>query len=162
MLEQFEIYISAQKTIASYMLALGLIMFLGAVLIHFTGTNSLFNGLKIGLLLFGLFSFVGGYSYKITEDKLLKSQTAIYESASDEFHQLEKARMQKVVKNFPIIQFVFIGLVIAAILVNVLVDKPMLNGILFAFVIFLLGNMIIESVSKQSISVYFEQVSTIH
>jgi uncharacterized membrane protein len=56
------------------MLAFGLIMVLVAILIHFTAINSLFYGLKIGLLVFGLFSLVGGFSYKLTEEKLLKNQ----------------------------------------------------------------------------------------
>lgn len=161
MIEQFEIYISAQKTIANYMLVLGLIMVLGAILLHFTATHSLFNGLKMGLLILGLFSLVGGYSYKLTEEKLLKSQTAIYQANTDEFRKIEKARMQKVVKNFPVIQFVFVGLIIAFLVVNLLLDNPFVNGILFALVVFLLGNMIIESMSKFSISAYFEQLSTI-
>jgi hypothetical protein len=162
MLEQLDIYISAQKTIANYMLAFGLIMVLGAILIHFTATYSLLYGLKIGLLLFGLFSLIAGYSYKLTEDKLLKTQTAIYQANADEFNKNENERMQKVVKNFPVIQFVFVVLIIAALVVNLLLDKPFVNGILFALVVFLVGNMIIESISKQSISTYFEQISRIN
>jgi glucan phosphoethanolaminetransferase (alkaline phosphatase superfamily) len=162
MLEQFEIYINAQKTIANYMLALGLILISGAILIQFVATNSLFFGLKVGLLVFGLFSLVGGYSYKLTEANLQKSQTAVYQSDVNEFHQVEKDRMQKVVKNFPVIQLVFVGVIIAALAVNILLEKPVVNGILYALVIFLIGNMIIESVSKQSIHVYFEQLSTIN
>jgi hypothetical protein len=158
MLEQFEIYISAQKTIANYMLAFGLIMVLVAILIHFTAINSLFYGLKIGLLVFGLFSLVGGFSYKLTEEKLLKNQKAIYQANTDEFHQVEKARMQKVVKNFSVIQFVFVGLIVTALIINLWLDKPFVNGILFAFVVFLIGNLIIESISKQSIFTYFEQI----
>ena len=158
MLEQFEIYISTQKTIANYMLALGLIMVLVTILIHFAATNSLFYGLKIGLLVFGLFSLVGGYSYKLTEEKLLKSQTAIYKENPEEFHQVEKARMQKVVKNFPVIQFIFVGLIVTALIINLILDKPFVNGVLFAFVVFLIGNLIIESISKQSIVAYFEQL----
>ncbi|MCR9014439.1 hypothetical protein [Aquiflexum gelatinilyticum] len=162
MLEQLEIYISAQKTIGNYMLALGLIMVLVAILMHFSTTDSLFYGLKIGLLVFGFFSLIGGYSYKLTEDKLLKSQTSIYQANANKFNQVEKERMQKVVKNFPVIQFVFAVLIIAALVTNLLFDKPFLNGILFALVVFLVGNMIIESISKQSISAYFEQLSTIN
>lgn len=160
MFEQFEIYISAQKTIANYMLALGLIMVFVAILIHFTGINSLFSGLKIGLLVLGLFSLVGGYSYKLTEEKLLKSQTALYQDSPQEFSQLEKNRMLKVVKNFPVIQFVFVGLIITSLIVTLFLDKPFVNGILFSLVIFLVGNMVIEGVSKNSIDTYYEQLST--
>ncbi len=57
MLEQLEIYINAQKTIANNMLAMGLLMVLGTILIHFAASNPLLNGFKIGLLLLGVFSY---------------------------------------------------------------------------------------------------------
>jgi hypothetical protein len=66
--------------------------------------------------------------------------------------------MQKVVKNFSVIQFVFVGLIVTALIINLWLDKPFVNGILFAFVVFLIGNLIIESISKQSIFTYFEQI----
>jgi hypothetical protein len=162
MLEQLDVYISAQKAIATYMLSFGLILILLAIIIHFAGTNSLFYGFKIGLMVFGLFSSIGGYSYKLTEEKLLESQTALHQVNAQEFHQLEKERMQKVAKNFPVIQFVFVAVIIIALLVILLLNKAFISGVLFSLIIFLLGNMIIESVSKNSIDTYFEQLSTMN
>lgn len=159
MIEPFEVYINAQKTIANYMLAFGLIMLLLAVLIHFSASNTLFFGFKTGLLLFGLFSSIGGYAYKITEEKLLNDQRLLYQENPTEFHQKEKERMAKVVKNFPFIQMVFVTLILISLVINLLVDKALVNGILFSLVIFFVGNLIIESVSKKSIDTYFEKLS---
>lgn len=159
MIEQLEIYINAQKTIANYMLAFGLIMLLLAVLIHFSDSNTLFYGLKIGLVILGLFSSIGGYGYKITEEKLLKSQTLLYQENPDEFNQKEKERMAKVVKNFPLTQMIFVAIIVVSLITNLFLNKAFVNGILFSLVIFLVGNMIIESVSKKSIDIYYEILS---
>jgi hypothetical protein len=158
MLEQLEIYINAQKTIANYMLAMGFIMLLFAVVIHFSGLNAVLIGLKIGLIIFGLFSSVSGIGYKMTEEKLLKNQTLLYKESSATFHPKEKERMAKVVNNHPKIQIVLVILIIVSLLINLFIDKALVKGILFSLVIFSVGNLIIESVSKKSIDTYFEQL----
>lgn len=159
MIEQLEIYVSSQKTIANYMLAFGLIMHLLAVLIHFYASNPLFFGLKIGLVIFGLFSSIGGYGYKITEEKLLKSQTLLYQENTVGFKQKENERMAKVVKNALLIQMIFVAIIAVSLITNLFLNKAFVNGILFSLVIFLVGNMIIESVSKKSIDAYYEILS---
>ncbi len=159
MLEQLEIYINAQKTIANYMLAFGFIMLFLAVLTHFSSSNTLIVGLKIGLLVFGLISAASGFGYKKTEEKLLKSQTLLYQENAADFNLKEKERMAKVVKNFPFIQITFVAIILVALVINLFFHKAILNGLLFALVIFLVGNMIIESVSKSSIDTYFEKLS---
>lgn len=161
MIEQLEIYINAQKTIANYMLAFGLIMLLMAVLIHFSASSTLFSGLKIGLVIFGLFSSIGGYGYKMTEEKLLKSQTLLYQENPVEFNQIEKKRMAKVVKNFPVTQMAFVAIIAISLIINLFLNKSFVNGLLFSLVIFLVGNMIIESVSRKSIFIYFEKISNL-
>ena len=159
MLEQLELYITAQKTIASYMLGLGVIMILLAILFHFAGANALFYGLKMGFLVLGLFSAISGYSYRITEEKLMQKQTKLYRENPSQFHQIEKERMEKVVKNFPKIRFVFFVLIITLLAVVLLNKNNFLNGLLFSLIIFLIGNTIIETVSKNSIDMYYEQLS---
>lgn len=161
MLEQLEIYINAQKTIANYILALGFMMLVLAVLIHFAGSNAVLTGLKIGLILFGLFSAIGGIGYKMTEKKLLKSQTLVFQENSATFHQKEKERMAKVVSNHSKIQIVLVVIIIVSLDVNLFLDKALVNGILFSLVIFSVGNLIIESVSKKSIDTHFERLSNL-
>lgn len=155
MIEQFELYINAQKAIANYMLGLGVIMIIFFILLHFGNPNSLCHGLKIGCVIFGLFSAVSGYIYKLTEEKLLEEQTNLFNKSASEFNNIEKERMQKVVKNFPRIQMVFITIIIISLLFIFLVKNNFVIGLLASLVILLLGNIVIEHVSKISIDTYF-------
>ncbi|MDP5169923.1 MAG: hypothetical protein NWR72_06735 [Bacteroidia bacterium] len=159
MLEQLDLYINAQKTIANYMLGFGLLMILLAVVLHFAGTHSLFYGMKIGLLLLGLFSAMSGYGYRKTEEKLLQNQTRLYREDPSRFHQIEKERMEKVVKNFPKIRLAFVAVIISLLIVIVVNKNSFVNGLLFSVIILLMGNTIIETVSKPSIDRYYEQLS---
>ena len=159
MLEDLETYISAQKTIAHYMMGFGVIMVLLAIFLHFTGTNTVFNGLKIGLLVVGLLSAGGGYGYRITEDKLLSKQSELYEQDQKKFQVAEHERMQKVLGKHP---YILIGMsaVIAILLILIFfVKNNLIQGILFSVIIYLLGNLIIETISKNSIQLYFDQLS---
>jgi len=157
-LNQLEIYITAQKTIANYFMLLGVLLIILAVLFYFVGTNSLFNGLKIGFLILGFISIVSGYAYRITEEKLLKKQIVLYHNYSSQFHRIERIRMEKVVKNFPVYQMVSIGIIIISLIVIFFDKNNFLHGILFSVIIYFLGNMIIEKVSKPYIDKYYEQV----
>ncbi len=154
MLEHLEVYINAQKTIANYMIGFGVIMVVLAIVFHFSGANTLFDGLKIGLLVVGFLSLGSGYAYRITEIKLLEQQTELYEESPTKFHLVEKARMDKVVKSFPLYQIVFIAVITICLIVTFFLENNFINGILFSVVIFLLGNMIVEKVSKASIFEY--------
>lgn len=162
MLQHLEIYIGAQKTIATYMLVFGLLLFVLAILIHLAGTHTLLNGFKYGILAFGIFATIGGCSYKLTEEKLLKSQASLYQADPDEFKEVEKERMQKVVKSFPLIQIVFVVVIILALVLILFLKTTLVKGLLFSLVLFLFGNLVIEQVSKKSIDTYYEQLSTIN
>lgn len=159
MIEQLDIYINAQKSIAHYMLCFGVILFGLAISFHFAGGGSVFNGLKIALLVLGVISLGSGFGYKVTEENLLKKQRILYQENTSQFHQVETERMKKVVNNFPIIQYSFIAIIVISLVVIVLTKNGLLQGVLFAVVIFVLGNMIIESVSKTSIHVYYQQLT---
>jgi hypothetical protein len=159
MLEQLELYISAQKTIANYMMVFGVIMILLAIVFHFAEANALFDGLKVGFLVLGLFSAVSGYGYRITEEKLMQQQTTLYRENPSQFQRIEKERMEKVVKNFPKILFVFLVLIITSLVVVVLNKNSFVNGLLFSLIVLLIGNIIIETVSKNSIDTYYQKLS---
>jgi energy-coupling factor transporter transmembrane protein EcfT len=158
MLDQLELYVQAQRTIAHYMMGFGVILVLLAVLCHLTNANALFNGLKIGCLLFGVFSFVSGYAYQVTEEKLLDRQSKLYEQNPAEFLSLEKARMQKVVQGFARIQLVFGAIILLSLLVIFTIEHAFVSGLAFALILLLLGNMVIERVSKSSIDAYYEKL----
>ncbi len=141
------------------MLGLGIIMILLAILFQFAGVNALFQGLKIGFLVFGLFSVISGYAYRKTEQNLLANQTKLYQENPTQFHEIEKERMEKVVKNFPLIQWVFFALIVTSLVVVFLYKNSLVDGILFSLIVLLIGNTIIETVSKTSIDRYYEQLS---
>lgn len=159
MLEKLETYINAQKAIANYMLAFGFIMILLAVLIHFSDSISLLFGLKIGCLIFGLFSALSGYGYRLTEIKLHKKQTDLYHENPSDFHRVEKERMQKVVKNHPRIQILLVVISSIALLIALISKNTFVSGLLYSLVILSIGNLFIERVSKTSIDTYHEQLS---
>ncbi|GAB4428689.1 MAG: hypothetical protein OHK0039_47260 [Bacteroidia bacterium] len=158
MLQQLEMYISAQKTIGNYSMALGIFMVVLAVLFHFIDANPLFNGLKIGMLVVGLITLGSGYSYRIAEEKILQKQTALYQKDPAQFHQVEKARMEKVVRNIPYYLIGFIAVIIALLMVIFFTKNSFVHDILFFVILFALGSMIIEKVSKTSIETYYEQL----
>ncbi len=160
MLEQLELYINAQKTIANFIMGLGVIMILLAILFDFA-ENSLFNGLKAGLFVVGFISLDSGYGYRLTETKLLEKQKTLYKESPARFHQLEKERMVKVVKSFPFYQIAFIIAIFICLLVIFFTKNNFVNGILFAVIIFLLGNTVIEKVSETSIDSYYKKLSNI-
>ncbi len=159
MLPQLEMYISAQKTIGTYSMVLGGFMMMLAVLFHFADANPLFNGLKIGMLVVGLITLASGYGYRKAEEKILREQTALYQESPSQFHQMEKARMEKVVRNIPTYLMGFIAVIIVLLVVIVFTGNSFVHGILFSVIFFALGSMIIEKVSKTSIETYFEQLS---
>jgi hypothetical protein len=101
-----------------------------------------------------------GYGYRITGEKLLRNQTELYQKHPSQFHQAEKERMAKVVKNFPVYQIVFMAVIFVSLMVIFFTQNGFLHGILFSVIILLLGNLIIEKVSQTSINHYFEQVSS--
>ena len=157
MLEQLEVYVDAQKAIAQYMLVFGLVLLVLAMLLHAAGAHALFIGLKTGLVIFGLISCLGGYGDKMTTEKLLHAQTKLYHENRAAFHSTEKVRMAKVVQNFAPIQAAYVALVCIALVAPFFVSRDFINGLLFALVVFSVGNMVIERISKTSISVYHEQ-----
>lgn len=158
MIEHLEVYIGAQKTIANYMLGLGILMVLLAVLFHFAGENAFFNGLKTGFLVLGLFSAISGYAYRNTEEKLLHEQSKLYQENPSQFQQMEKARMEKVVKNFPMIQKVFVAIIIALLIIFLIIKSNFTHGLILSAVFLITANMLIEKISKASIDTYYEQL----
>ncbi len=158
MLKHLEVYIQAQKIIGNYSMIMGVFFVLLAVLLHYFGVNTLFSGLKIGLFVLGIISCTSGYAYKVTEEKLLKSQTELYQKKPDEFNKVEKERMAKVVKNFPNIQYAFIAVIALSLLIIFFTSNSILKGILISVVMLLTGNLIIEKVSKKSIDAYYQKL----
>ena len=62
-------------------------------------------------------------------------------------------------KNFPKIRLAFVAVIISLLIVIVVNKNSFVNGLLFSVIILLMGNTIIETVSKPSIDRYYEQLS---
>lgn len=158
MLQHLEMYVSAQKTIGSYSMALGGFMIMLAVLFHFMEANPLFNGLKTGMLVVGLITLASGYGYRRAEENILRKQTVLYQESPLQFQQQEKERMEKVVKNIPLYLIGFIAVITGLLMVIFFTKNSFVHGILFSVIFFALGSMIIEKVSKTSIETYYQQL----
>ena len=158
MTEHLETYINAQKTIANYIMGAGIVYIVLAIMLQFIESTTIFNGLKIGLLVVGLIALASGYGYLITEKKLLQKQTELIQQNPTQFLNKEKERMTKVIRNFPIYQLVFIVIIIISLLIIFFVKNGFLQGIMFSVILYLIGNLIIEQISKTSILTYYEKL----
>ncbi len=161
MLEPLEVYISAQKTVAGYFMGLGVFLLVMAVFFHLAGSNPLLHGLRTGLFVVGLLGLANGYGYRVAEVQLLKKQTERFQQSPAQFHQVETERMAKVVKTFPYYQIGFIVVITGALIAIFFLETRFVQGILFAVIMFLLGNMIIEKLSQTSIDHYFGQLANL-
>ena len=160
LLTHFEAYINAQKNVAVQFIIIGVGLIVMALFLQFFGKSSLSSGLKMGALICGLFILIGGFAYNNTENKLRKTQTSLYQKSEKNFQQVEKERMQKVVKDYPIYQAAGAGLIVLALLVILFVKKPFWDGVAFAVVIYSVGFLLVEAYSQQSIRTYFEFLKT--
>ena len=157
-LQQLETYITAQKNVAFQFIMLGAFLIILALLLQFLGKSNLSSGLKIGALICGLFILVGGIAYNSTENKLLQTQTSLYQKSKVEFQQVEIQRMAKVKKDYPIYQMVFGGLIILSLLVVWFAKNPFWHGIAFSAMILFIVIMIIEAYSQRSINLYYQSL----
>ena len=157
-LQQLETYITAQKNVAFQFIMLGAFLIILELLLQFLGKSNLSSGLKIGALICGLFILVGGIAYNSTENKLLQTQTSLYQKSKVEFQQVEIQRMAKVKKDYPIYQMVFGGLIILSLLVVWFAKNPFWHGIAFSAMILFIVIMIIEAYSQRSINLYYQSL----
>ena len=156
LLTHFDTYINAQKNVAIQFIVIGVGLIVMALCLQIFGKSNLSNGLKAGALICGLFIIIGGFAYNNTENKLRKTQISLYQKSEKDFQQVEKERMQKVVKDYPIYQAVGASLIVLALLVILFVKKPFWQGVAFAVIIYSVGFLLVEAHSHQSIKTYFD------
>ena len=156
-LQQFEIYIEAQKNVAIQFILIGVVLIVTALLLHLWGKGELSAGLRIGALVCGCLILVGGIVYRNTEANLLKSTTD--QKSPAEFKQQETERMEKVVRDYPVYQFVFGGFIILSLLIVCFVKAPFWHGVAFSVISLFVLVMIAEAYSHQSIKTYFENLT---
>jgi len=156
LLSQFEIYINAQKGVGSQFILLGAALLVIAIWAHFSGGSVLANGIKTGALICGLLIIAGGFGYRSTEAGLLKKQSEVYEKSQVEFTKIETERMAKVNKDYTVYQIVFGAFIIVSLLIIFLLKNPYWHGIAFAVILLMIGVMIVEAFSHQSIKEYYQ------
>ena len=96
-----------------------------------------------------------GFGLRMTQEKLLKEKTALYQKDKIEFKQTEIEWMTKGKNNYPFYQ---IGMAIIIVLSLLIVRNPFWQGIGFSVIVFMVGNMIIEAYSNNSLLAYYESL----
>ena len=74
LLNQLEIYISAQKGVGLHAFIFGSALLLAALFFHLFGVGSLSNGIRIGCLVLGIILFIMGFGLRISQDNILKAE----------------------------------------------------------------------------------------
>lgn len=159
LLEAFETYTTAQKTVGLHFILIGVCLFLIAIGSHFLLSNELGNGLKIGALITGLMILAGGIGYRSFSENLFQKNANIHQQDPVQFKKVEVVRMEKVAQDYSRYQMVFGGFIIAALLVIFLVGKPFWTGVSYTVIILFIGVLISEYWSKFSIYAYLQAVS---
>lgn len=159
-IESLDTYTSAQKYVGNNFIALGIILFCIAAVAWFVAPRtSLLSGLLWGAVICGILIIVGGLSYRSFCTKTQVQMTQTFEQDKNEFVQIEKQRMAKVVKEFPIYQYSFGACMVIALGVILFLNRPFVSGVSFAVLLMFLGVLIFEAFSKFSIDQYYDIVS---
>ena len=157
LLKQFEIYITAQKATGMQVVGFGVLLLIAAVLLHFNQLNPITQGLRNGIFVLSILLLASGTGFIMNQNKLLKTKTEIFHSNKAEFKQQEVERMQGVNKSVPtivkILSVVIILVLLALIFLNI---QPLWKGVIFSVLIYLLGLLILESISYLSVKTYLE------
>lgn len=155
MIEALENYTIAQKAVGTRFILIGIILLIIAGVVWFgLETTDFHNGLKIGSLVCGIMILIGGISYfnfsQTTHEKIVK----IHQGSESEFIQTEKERMAKVAKDYPIYQMVFLGFIVASLIVIFVINQPFWSGVACAVILQFVSVLIVEYISKSSIDLY--------
>jgi len=150
-IESLAIYTSSQKLVAAGFIAVGLALILlaGTLMLQSLSTQ-LWQGFKIGALSCGLLILAGGIGYLKFCDKTQADLLAMYEKDQAALVEVEKERIQKVVKEYAVYQAVF-AVIIALSLLVILMGREFLMGISFSVAFLFLCIMLMEAHSKDSI-----------
>lgn len=159
-LESIAIYTTSQKAVAFGFLACGLTLVILAGLLHlvFAVETPLWQGVKSGAIVFGLFFCAGGFGY-------LQFCISTHQKLETEFSEdpvalieAEQQRMSKVVSDYSIYQLVFAAVVLIS-LAAIIWAKEFWGGFAFPAAFVFLAVLLIEAQSKYSIDAHFGFVS---
>jgi len=117
------------------------------------------QGFSWGSFICGLFILFAGIGYRNFCSTLFKSTSLKFENDSTKLINSEGERMGKVMTNYPRIQFVFIGIVLAALAVKFATSNGFHQGVAYAVIALFVGILIIEYFAKASIDRYYHALN---
>lgn len=158
-LKHFEIYITAQKATGIQFTVFGALLLLTAILLHFNQLNPITQGLRNGFFIISILLMVSGVGFIMNQDKLLKTKTESFNTNAEDFKLQEIERMQEVNKNVPtIVKSLCVLIVILLLAIIFFSIPPFWKGVISSVLIYLLGLLILESISYLSAKNYLESL----
>lgn len=159
LIKQFEIYIASQKATGIQFIVYGGLLLIATILIHFSQLNPITQGLRNGFAVISILLITSGIGFYMNQNKLLETKMEAYQLDKEEFKKQEIDRMQKVNKSVPTIILSLTAILILLILVSVvLIKNPLWKGVVFSVLFYILGLLILESISYLSIKNYLQSL----
>ena len=158
-IKHFEVYIAAQKATGIQFAVFGALLLIAAILLHFSQLNPITQGLRNGFFVISILLLGSGIGFIMSQNKLLKTKTETYQSDQKAFEQQEVERMQEVNKSVPkIILSLSIVLILVILALMFFISQLLWKGATFSVLIYLLGLLILESISYLSVKYYLESL----
>ena len=102
---------------------------------------------------------ISGIGFIMNQNKLLETKTETYQSNELEFKQQEIERMKGVNKSVPtIVKSLCIALILMLLALILISIQPLWEGVTFSVLTYLLGLLILESISYISVKNYLESL----
>jgi hypothetical protein len=159
MIKHFEEYSAAQKATGFQFAAFGILLLAAAVLLHFSHLNPITQGLRNGFFVISLLLLASGIGFIMNQNKLLETKRETYQLNEQEFKKQEIERMQAVNKSVPTIVKSLCVALILVLLAVIFFNIPMLwKGVVFSVLVYILGLLILESISYLSVKKYLENL----
>ncbi len=161
-LESLTLYTASQKMVAYGFISIGIVLLLASLGIFILSpTNAaLWQGFKIGALVFGLMILLGGIGYLNFSGKVHNQIESEYQSNPATTLVAENERMNKVVSDYTIYQIAFSSIVFIS-LITILFAKPFWTGFAFPAAFLFVSVLLVEAHSKYSIDNHMKAVISI-
>jgi hypothetical protein len=158
-LKHFESYIAAQKATGMQFVIFGVLLLIAGILLHFSQLTPITQGLRNGFFVTSMLLLASGVGFIANQNTLLQTKTETYQTNQQEFRQQEIERMQGVNKRVPaIVKALAVALILALLALILIGIQPLWKGVLFSVLIYLLGLLILESISYLSVKTYLESL----
>ncbi|TNF41673.1 MAG: hypothetical protein EP311_06725 [Cytophagales bacterium] len=159
LIKHFEVYIAAQKATGIQFVVFGSLLLIAAVFLHFSQINPITQGLRNGFFVISILLLVSGVGFIMNQSKLLETKIKTYQSNKQEFKQQEIERMEGVNNSVPTIVKGLSAALIVVLLIFIFISiQPLWKGVIFSVLIYLLGLLILESISYLSVKTYLESL----